>query len=102
MIMKSEWGRLNNKMMAVHLDELSLDLHKLLQHRPIPLAVAPKTEVWNLLIARIAGSRSAQVVDVLLLCLLRVVKGGLCDELIIRSEEFYPFSSRTLSKYVKV
>jgi len=57
MIMKSEWGRLNNKMMAVHLDELSLDLHKLLQHRPIPLAVAPKTEVWNLLIAGIAGSR---------------------------------------------
>ena len=31
--------------MAVHLDELSLDLHKLLQHRPIPLAVASKAKV---------------------------------------------------------
>ena len=42
--MESEWGRLNNKIMAVHLDELSLDLHKLLQQRPIPLAVASKGE----------------------------------------------------------
>jgi hypothetical protein len=33
-----------NKIMAVHWDELSLDLHKLLQQRPIPLAVASKGE----------------------------------------------------------
>jgi hypothetical protein len=42
MIMESEWRRLNDAMITVHLDELSLDLHTLLQHRPIPVAVPSK------------------------------------------------------------
>jgi hypothetical protein len=40
---------------------------------PIPVAVRSKAQVCYLLIAWIAGSYSAEVVDVRLLCLLCVV-----------------------------
>ena len=73
MIMESERRRLKNAMIAVHLDQLSLDSHKLLQHRRIPVAVPSKAKVWNSLTAGFAWSRRAQGMDVLLLCLLCVV-----------------------------
>jgi hypothetical protein len=73
MIMESEWRRLNNAKIAVRLDELSLNLHKLLQHRPIPVAVPSKAKVWNSWTAEIGELRRAQDVHVLLWCLLCVV-----------------------------
>jgi len=57
---------------------------------PIPVAVRSKAQFCNRLIAKIAGSYSAGVVDVRLLCLLCVCAySGLCDWLITHSEEPY-------------
>ena len=70
--MESEWRRLNNAMIAVRLDELSLDLHKVLQYRPIPVAVPSKAKAWNSWTAGIAGSRSGHVCSSLVFVVYRV------------------------------
>jgi hypothetical protein len=91
MIMESEWRILTNAMIAVRLDELSPDSHKLLQHRPIPVAVPSKTKVWNSWTAGIAKSWDRVALRACMffsgICCVSC-KGGLCDELITRSEEF--------------
>jgi hypothetical protein len=51
--------------------------------------VLSKAKMSSRLVAGIAGSNLAEGMEVLFLCLLRCVCSGLCDELIIRSEESY-------------
>jgi hypothetical protein len=56
------------------------------------VAARSKAEVCGRLVAGIAGSNPAEVMDVSLMCLyvvLSCVGRGICDRLIIRPEESY-------------
>jgi len=55
------------------------------------MAVRSKTWVCSRLISIIAGSNPAEGMDVRLLCLSCRVGSGLCDGLITRSEDSYPW-----------
>jgi hypothetical protein len=57
---------------------------------PIPVTMRSKAQVCNRLISGIVGSKSADSIDVLLLCFFCVLlDSGLCKRLITRPEESY-------------
>jgi len=57
-------------------------------HQAIPVVVRSKEWVCSSLIAGITGSNTAEGMDVCLVFVAYYVGRGLCDEIIVRLEEF--------------